>query len=224
ITDEAHCVDEWGDEDFRPDYRKLDTLRNFTGQEIPFVACTATSSTSTFDVIWKTLGFGYRPFWGIDVGSDRPNLLYLTRTLINTKNPVLDALHVLPTILNADTTREAISKCLFYFDSEAACRLAVRTLRKCLPAHLRDCVQAFSSDLSEEGKQKCWDGFSSGRIRIVCATDAAGMGCNVPDVRYSIIFGCPKSLAVIAQRWGRAGRDRLTAATCILLVPSWAFR
>ncbi|KII95852.1 hypothetical protein PLICRDRAFT_170449 [Plicaturopsis crispa FD-325 SS-3] len=222
--DLTHCVDEWGDEDFRPDYRKLDTLRNFTGQEVPFVACTATASTSTFDVIWKTLGFGYRPFWGIDVGSDRPNLLFLTRTLINTKNPVLDALHVLPKIMNADTAREAIDKCLFYFDSEAACRLAVQTLRKCLPAHLRDCVHAFSSDLSEAGKQKCWDGFASGRIRIVCATDAAGMGCNVPDVRYSIIFGCPKSLAVVAQRWGRAGRDRLTEAVCILLVPSWAFR
>jgi superfamily II DNA helicase RecQ len=48
----------------------------------------------------------------------------------------------------------------------------------------------------------------SGCIHILCATDAAGMGCNVPDVRYSVIFGCPKSLSVIAQRWGRAACDR----------------
>ncbi|KII84369.1 hypothetical protein PLICRDRAFT_118086, partial [Plicaturopsis crispa FD-325 SS-3] len=178
VTDEAHCVDEWGGDEFRPDYRKLDSLRNFTGQEVPFVACTATAATSTFEVIWDSLGFGHRPFWGID----------------------------------------AIDKCLFYFNSEAECRLAVRTLRKCLPAHLRDCVQPFSSNLSEEAKTRSWEGFSNGHIRILCATDAAGMGCNVPDVRYSVIFGCPKSLATVAQRWGRAGRDRLTKATCILLV------
>ena len=59
----------------------------------------------------------------------------------------------------------------------------------------------------------------SGRIHILCATDAAGMGCNVPDVHYLVIFGCPKSLSVIVQRWGRA-----LEGTCLLLVPDWAFR
>ncbi|KAH9920674.1 uncharacterized protein B0H18DRAFT_880877, partial [Fomitopsis serialis] len=81
IIDEAHCVDEWGTDDFRAHYRRLSVLRHYTGHEIPFVACTATCSTSTFDVLWDTLAFGLRPFWGIDVGADRPNLLYMTRTL-----------------------------------------------------------------------------------------------------------------------------------------------
>ncbi|KAJ7354435.1 P-loop containing nucleoside triphosphate hydrolase protein, partial [Mycena albidolilacea] len=40
IVDEAHCIDEWGEE-FRPMYKQLHRLRNFTGQEVPFVACTA---------------------------------------------------------------------------------------------------------------------------------------------------------------------------------------
>jgi superfamily II DNA helicase RecQ len=57
IVDEAHCIDEWGEE-FRPKYHELEKLRSFTGQEIPFVACTATATTSTFNVIWKSLGFG----------------------------------------------------------------------------------------------------------------------------------------------------------------------
>ena len=43
IVDEAHCIDEWGDDDFRPVYRKINTLRNYTGYEIPVVACTATA-------------------------------------------------------------------------------------------------------------------------------------------------------------------------------------
>ncbi|RDX42630.1 P-loop containing nucleoside triphosphate hydrolase protein, partial [Lentinus brumalis] len=48
-VDEAHCVEEWGTDDFRPQYRSLYLLRHYTGQEIPFVAFTATCMTSTFE-------------------------------------------------------------------------------------------------------------------------------------------------------------------------------
>ncbi|KAE9410024.1 hypothetical protein BT96DRAFT_805872 [Gymnopus androsaceus JB14] len=58
IVDEAHCIDEWGGDDFRPLYRQLSRLRSFTGQDVPFIACTATCRTETFDVLWDTLAFG----------------------------------------------------------------------------------------------------------------------------------------------------------------------
>ncbi|PBK94149.1 hypothetical protein ARMGADRAFT_890269, partial [Armillaria gallica] len=78
VMDEAHCIDEWGDNAFHPMYRKLgDALHGFTGSDIPFVTCTATCQTATFNRIWSLLGYGHRPFWGIDVGTDRHNLLYL---------------------------------------------------------------------------------------------------------------------------------------------------
>jgi superfamily II DNA helicase RecQ len=223
IVDEAHCIDEWGGEDFRPEYRQLERLRVFTGQEVPIVCCTATATSSTFDIIWNTLGYGNRPFWGLDVGCDRPNLFYITRPIINTANPLLDALFVLPQVLDVTTQLEAIAKCIFYFDSESACRQAVQFIRKCLPAHLRSCVQAFSSNMSEAAKIRCWQLFKTGELRIICATDAAGMGCNIPDVKYIVSFGIPKSIGTIAQHWGRAGRDRTTEGVCLLLVPKWAF-
>jgi hypothetical protein len=100
---------------------------------LPFIACTATCTSKTFNIIWQSLGFGHWPFWGIDVGCGRPNLLFLTQALENTTNPVLDVLNILPQVLDANTPRKAINKSLFYFDSEEACRLAVRTLRKVLP-------------------------------------------------------------------------------------------
>lgn len=224
VVDEAHCVDEWGGDDFRPLYRALGWLRHYTGMEVPFLACTATGQTSTFDVLWQTLGYGYRPFWGLDVGCDRPNLFYEIRTLQHPKNPMLDVLDILPSTLDSDTTALSLAKSIIYFDSENACRLAVETLRKCLPAHLRNLVYSFSSVLSERAKAQCWTGFADGTYRIICATDAAGMGCNIPDVRYIVNVGGPKSISVLAQRWGRAGRDRTTPATCVLLVPQWAFR
>ena len=76
--DEAHCIDKWGGEDFQWEYRKLNCLRIFAGQEVPIVSCTATATSSTFEIIWKTLGYGNQPFWGLDVGCDHPNLFYTT--------------------------------------------------------------------------------------------------------------------------------------------------
>ncbi|KAI0044638.1 hypothetical protein FA95DRAFT_1496694, partial [Auriscalpium vulgare] len=78
IVDEAHCIVEWGDS-FQKQYGQLARLRDYIGQDIPMVACTATCSTATFDIIWDSLCFGHRPFFGIDVGCDRMNLTFLTR-------------------------------------------------------------------------------------------------------------------------------------------------
>ncbi|KAF8164510.1 P-loop containing nucleoside triphosphate hydrolase protein, partial [Mycena galopus ATCC 62051] len=91
-------------------------------------------------------------------------------------------------------------------------------LRKCLPAHLRPAVQTFKSTLSEAAKEQVWDRFNKGDIRILCATDAAGMGCNVGDVMYTILCWPPESPAVATQRWGRTARKRSIFGTCILLV------
>lgn len=90
VVDEAHCIAEWGSEDFQPTYRLLETLCGYTGQEIPIIACTATYPTKTFDLIWTTLGYGFHPFWGLNIGSDWPNLLYITWILENPKNSLLN--------------------------------------------------------------------------------------------------------------------------------------
>ncbi|KAI0308418.1 P-loop containing nucleoside triphosphate hydrolase protein, partial [Amylostereum chailletii] len=111
-----------------------------------------------------------------------------------------------------------LPKCLFYFDTIPLGNQAMQTLRKCLPGHLRECVRTFKSTSSERAKALIWDEFKNGQTRILCATDAAGMGCNVPDVQYVALFNAPKSLSVLMQRWGRAGRSRAISGTCLLFV------
>lgn len=75
---------------------------------------------------------------------------------------------------------------------EAQFREAVQFIHKFLPPHLQFYVHAFSSDLSEKGKEAAWAKFQQGKYGILCATDAAGMGCNVPDIKYVVSFGVPK--------------------------------
>ncbi|KAF8209883.1 P-loop containing nucleoside triphosphate hydrolase protein [Mycena galopus ATCC 62051] len=223
VIDEAHCIVEWGDE-FRKEYGGLAKLRDYIGQETPILAGTATCDTETFKIIWQSLKFGYRPFWGLDVGTDRSNLVYITRIITNRANPILDVLSIFPEKMDKDTPLTALPKCLFYFDTIEDCATAVETLRKCLPTHFRLAVHTFRSTFSEAAKELVWDQFKKGEIQILCTTDAAGMGCNVPDVTYTILCALSKSLGPPTQRWWRTAHLRTILGTCTLLVPVWVFR
>jgi hypothetical protein len=224
--DEAHCIVDWGKKTFRPQYRELDKLRAYTGHKVPIFACSATVDTTAFDVIWKTLAYGYRPFWGLDVGIARSNLTYIIRRLHNPKQPFLDILNLFPKPLSDTTVPSDIEKMVIYCETQDQCCQTVMDIRKCLPSHLRDCVYNFSSDISDEGKEELWSMFAEGSIRVLCATDAAGMGCNVADIMYSIILGpkMPRFLSSVSQRWGRATRNRSLHGVCLLLVEDWALR
>ena len=51
--------------------------------------------------------------------------------------------------------------------------------------------------------------------RGIIATNAFGMGVDIPDIRYVLFFGAPQSAEIYAQQSGRAGRDGLQSYSIV---------
>jgi ATP-dependent DNA helicase RecQ len=206
-VDEAHCVSEWG-HDFRPDYRLLaDAARSCRRSDgrpgrPPMLALTATATPEVRDDIVQLLDLS-RPELVV-TGFDRPNL----RLAIRPVDTELDKLAMLPQLVKG---RRAI----VYAATRASAELAAAALQS---EGMTAC--AYHAGLAEAERTRVQDGFAAGRIPIVCATNAFGMGIDRPDVEAVVHVELPGSLEAYYQEIGRGGRDGRTATVTLL----WNYR
>ncbi|KAJ7905931.1 hypothetical protein B0H13DRAFT_1568397, partial [Mycena leptocephala] len=54
-------------------------------------------------------------------------------------------------------------------------------------------------------RKKAMSLFKEGHVRILVCTDAAGMGCNIPDIDVVVQWKLPASMSIFIQRAGKAG-------------------
>jgi len=120
-----------------------------------------------------------------------------------------------------------IPKTLVYFDSIRALQNVAKHLRSLFPEDFSSIlkeklVQVYFSSRPKRGKHRTFEAFKKGECRIVLATEAFGMGMDVPDIIRVYNWGVPRSLASIIQRFGRGARDQSLVAICTLLLPTFA--
>ena len=208
VIDEAHCFSAWG-QDFRVDYlyiaefiKKICEKKNL-GYIIPVSCFTATAKQNVIDDIReyfnKNLDLNLKLY---TASSERKNLTY--KVIKKEESEKYEAVRGLleynkcPTIIYVSRTKKSKE-------------LALRLTQDGYPA------RTYNGKMDKTEKSRNQDDFITGKVDIMVATSAFGMGVDKKDVGMVIHYDISDSLENYVQEAGRAGRDQKINAQCFVL-------
>lgn len=216
VIDEAHCISTWGPE-FRVDYDRIGELRSKIPPGAAFVAVSATLHGNILQDVKRSLHFDSNVAV-IRADTDRPNVRYevhVTNGAIETCYQGLEAfLDSKKTIVYFDNINE-----LMHTYRHLCSKIHASTSASEPPFPRPEQIATYFSDLTTATKLLYMSRFKSGKICMLLSTDAAGMGCDIPDILRVVQFRIPKSITVLAQRLGRAARGPNIQGVGILIYP-----
>ena len=231
VVDEAHCISEWG-HDFRPDYLGLGSVARALGRP-RLLALTATASPRVREEITRRLRM--RDPEVIVREADRPNI-WLGVDLVGSEaakrdelvRQVLLALHGEPDHEEIDgrTRSDHLTLPIGSGGVEpggpgivyAATHRGAEELAALLRDNGVDAVH-YHGGLSRTDREGAQDAFMAGKVEVIVATSAFGMGVDKPDVRFVFHTEPPDTLDSYYQEIGRAGRDRKPARAALFYLP-----
>ena len=194
-VDEAHCVSQWG-YDFRPAYLEIVELREL----LPNVPCIALTATATIDVKQDIIDKLHLSAPAIFQKSFvRNNLSYSVFEEEDKEGRLIEIL------------RKVAGSAIVYVNR----RKSAEQLAKVLNQN-RLSAAWYHAGLEVEERDKAQEAWIKGKVRIMVATNAFGMGIDKPDVRLVIHHDLPQNIEAYYQEAGRAGRDEAKAYAVML--------
>ena len=187
VIDEAHTL-LWS-EDFRMSLGHIPSFINRFNKKPKIMALTATATNNTINKIIKLLDLN-NPKLIIGM-CDRENIFY---SIINTNKKNLDLIKY----INKYKDKRGIIYCL--------------TINHVMHVYeylnsLNYKVTYYHGGLDSKLKKNNQNDFTNSNKNIMVATNAFGMGIDIPDIRYVIMYDLPSSIEDFSQQSGRASRD-----------------
>jgi RecQ family ATP-dependent DNA helicase len=215
IFDEAHCISQWGQE-FRPDYLKVmewcqELKKNYPQSCITLYSATVTKQIQ--DTIKKYLPTVER--YGQREEDYNPIRSHIGMSFVNVANDENSRIKAIIEFIGQHKIDPSKSRMLVFCRTRLQCELCCLSLEE----HMAEFGFSYDEDghspigyfhagMDADDREDIYQQFKTGKISILCATKAFGMGMDIPNVHYIVHYSPPSVLEDYLQEVGRAGRKK----------------